>query len=394
MAIHRLTAAECRNVHKPGRYFDGLGLMLWVRRSKRKGWISKFWVQRIVVQGVRRDMGLGSCVFVTLAEARQLAHDNAKIARAGGDPRKGVATMPTFAGAMAEHLALKAGGWSEAHRRNWSRQMEIHALPKIGRMPLDAIRAADVLRVVNPLWHTSQQTGREVLRRVGDVLAWGVSLGHIKQNEAKSARAALGAQKKRKINHHGALDFPKVPVAIGDVLDSDATAAGARLGLAFLILCAARPKEVRGAKWAEIDIEARTWTVPSERMKAGREHVVPLSDAALSILDRAKATGKGSLVFPGRGGRPAGESAYAQALDRVGVLTATPHGFRSSFRDWASERTDAAPEVCELCLAHAIGNATYRAYARSDLLAKRRKLMALWGGYCLPTHDNVVTLRA
>ena len=388
MAIHLLSASFCRNVERPGKYSDGLGLMLRVEPSG-----AKTWVQRLTIHGKRRDMGLGSYQYVTLADARDMAYQNAKAARhEGRDPREDrrKVVIPTFREAMEQTIAVRLDGRTERYRKDWRRCLELHALPKIGAIRVDAVEMADVLRCVSPHWTTQPKLGKDLRQRLSAVFEWAIASGHRADDPAKLALATLPKQS-RKVRHLAALDFAEVPGAYQAIEETDGYA-GTRLAVQFVILTATRAAETRCATWAEVDMDAATWTIPAERMKARDEHVVPLSGAALDVLRQAAEIRSDDCVFPGVRGGPIGISAFRRLLERIGAK-ATMHGFRSSFRDWAAERTDTAREIAELCLAHAVGNQIERAYRRSDLRDKRRDLMERWAAYITRESGTVVQLR-
>ena len=410
MAKARLSAAFCRTVKRPGRYGDGHGgngLSLLVtkpsdtarERAAKRGeeppaFAGKYWTQRLTIRGKRRDLGLGSYEFMSLAEAREAAFENRKAARRGGDPlaeRRRTSTVPTFADAMEAVVEIRGGGWSPAVLRKWRQQMERHAIPALGGVRVDAIQTEDVLRVVSPHWHERPKMAREVRQRIGLVMAWAVAQKYRADNPADAALAALPKQRKP-VEHHAALPFADVPATL-EAIRADDTHAGTRLALRFLILTAARTGEVRLARWDEVDFGARAWTIPAERMKARREHVVPLSDAALDVLREAGAERRNEFVFPGSQGPAASNMAVNRLVKRLGIA-GTVHGFRSTFRDWAGERSGAPREIAELCLAHAVGSSVERAYSRSDLRDKRRDLMERWGAFCTARPGDVVKLHA
>ena len=382
--IRKLTAAGCRTA-PVGKHGDGHGLMLVV--SER----GKSWVQRLTVHGKRRDLGLGAFEFVTLAQAREIAYQNRRIARNGGDPlaeRAEKAAMPTFADAMERVIELRSKGWSATHARNWRSQMAKYAIPALGRMKVNAIRADDVLRAVSPIWHTRPKVARDTRTRIAAVLDWCVAQGHTTHNAAEAAlKGALPKQTKGTRNH-AALPYGDIPAALAAIRDADAYV-GTRLMVAFLILTAARSGEARGCRWAEIDMEQRVWRVPAERMKARRAHDVPLSDAAMDVLrEAAKLRDRTGLVFPSATGKVATDMVPANLLRKL-KLAGSIHGMRTSFRVWAAERSNAPREVAELALAHTVGDVVERAYQRSDLFDRRRSLMESWGAFCAPVADNV-----
>ncbi len=381
--MKRLTAAFVRTV-KPTdrlkRYGDGNGLYLLVKPGPRGG--GKSWVQRLAVHGVRRDIGLGGADLVTLAEARQKAWENRRVARAGGDPRTcGGRASPTFAEAVETVVALHRGTWRDAAgtEAQWRASLTAYVLPKIGHMPVHAVETADVMDVLTPIWTDRHTTATRVRHRIAAVMKWAIAQGHRPDNPAGEALAAALPRVEAARTHFRALPHAEVGAALARVRASDGLSV--RLALEFLVLCAVRSGEARGARWDEMDRRAATWTIPARRMKAGREHRVPLSDRALAVLDEAAAIRAGALMFPSpRSDRQLAPGTLGRLLKDLGV-DAVPHGFRSSFRDWAAETTDAPHAVMEAALAHAVRNPVEAAYARSDLFERRRVLMQAWADY-------------
>lgn len=345
------------------------------RRGPRKSY-----VQRVTIAGQRRDIGLGSTRWVTLTDARIAAQANRKVARNGGDPRAKRAAVPTFAEALEKVLDVQRGIWREGSKSEaqWRASLRDYAGTLMDRR-VDAIGPGDVLGVVAPIWNSKRETARRVRQRIGAVMRWSVAEGHRIDNPVDAIGAALPKEGQRQ-KHHKALPYAEVGEAIRMIRATRAHLS-TRLALEFLILTACRSGEVRGALWSELDLESATWTIPAERMKSSREHRVPLSPQALDVLARARESGNSSvLVFPTERGRTMSNSTMSKLLreNRVGAV---PHGFRSSFRDWASERTDVPGVVAEMALAHVEKDKTVAAYARSDLFERRRKLMAQWADY-------------
>ena len=379
-----------RAAKAPGRYFDGQGLFLLVEPTG-----AKRWKQRITVQGRRRELGLGPYPVVTLAKAREAALNHRREARDGGNPianRRRTRGVPTFAEAARKVFELRKGGWKGTkHAKDWAESMERHALPRLGERGVDEISTEDVLAVLSPIWHSKPTTAKRVRQRIGAVLTWAVAQGLRSDNPADVAKAVLARQSNGS-RPQRSLPYNEVSGAIATVRGSSATSA-VKLAIEFMVLTAARPGEVRGATWGEIDLEAQTWTVPASRMKAGREHRIPLSSRAIEVLHSARAVGDASgLLFPNRG-RPIGNTGFVQALGRLGI-DATAHGFRASFRTWAQEQTNIPREVCEAALAHTLKNKAEAAYARSDLVDRRRELMDAWARYLNPQPAAVVSLDA
>lgn len=378
-----LTAAKIRNISEPGFYVDGHGLHLKVEPSG-----SKRWVQRLMIRGKRCDLGLGSAALVSLAEARETAIENRKIARAGGDPiaeRRRASDIPTFEEAAKKVHDLHLPTWrNEKHSKQWLATLTEYVFPHFGRKKVDAITSADVLEALSPIWTAKPETAGRTRQRISAVMKWCVAQGWRQDNPAEAISRALPKRSKA-VKHRPSLPYQEVAGAISKVRDSEASDA-TKLALEFLVLTASRSGEVRGAKWEEFDLQAEIWTVPGERMKAGKPHRVPLSPRSLHILKQAEKLGdKTGLVFPGtKTGKPLSDATFSKLLRELGI-PCVPHGFRSSFRVWAAEQTNIPREVCEFALAHVIKDKAEAAYARSDLFEKRRKLMDSWAQYLAST---------
>ena len=377
----QLSAAFVRSVSRPGRYGDGrggFGLSLLVKYTSN-GRLSKSWSQRVRIAGRLTNIGLGSWPIVTLAEGRRKAIENRRAVEQGKDPRRG--GVPTFEQAVEKVIELhrrtwKPGGKSEGQ---WRASLTRYAMPKLGRMTVDKITTADVLSVLVPIWNEKRVTAQRVRTRIGAIMKWAVAKNYREDNPAGDALGAAlprGGVRKR---HFPALPHSQVAAALETVRTSGAWI-GLRLAFEFMVLTAARGGEVRLATWEEIDMEGRVWTIPAGRMKSGRAHRVPLSPAALAVLERAREIpGTTGLVFPSATGRTLSATAPSVFLHDLGI-EAVPHGFRSSFRDWTAENgVDHA--VAEAALAHVVSNATEAAYRRTDLFENRRKLMGDWAQY-------------
>ena len=363
----------------PGRHADGNGLYLFVQPSGTRSWI-----QRLLIRGRRRELGLGSVALVPLAEAREKALANRKLARQGGDPlaeKRRSQGIPTFAEAAMRVLDQKRAGWrNPRHSREWISSLKRFAFPRIGKVPVSEVRSADVLEILTPLWHRKVSTAKRVRQRLRAVLEWAVAMEYRIDNPCDRIGPVLGPQQDV-TEHMQALPHREVAAVIRRVRTSAGLPA-ARLALEFLVLTAARWGEVRGAEWEEIDRSERVWTVPARRAKTNRRHRVPLCGRALEILEAAQALEEAAspLVFTHGGGRPLHDSQLRRLLRELGVA-AVPHGFRSTFRDWAGEETDHPREVIEAALAHVVRNRVEAAYARSDLFKRRRVLMDDWARY-------------
>ena len=373
-----LTPAFVRNVSQAGRYCDGQGLYLDVRPSGSRGWI-----QRLTIRGRRTELGLGGFPLVSLKEAREKAFANRKLARDGGDllaEKRRAESMPTFAEAARQVWNQLRPGWrSPQHAQLWLKSLERYAIPRIGKMPISEVTSADVIGILAPIWHDVPPTARKLRQRIRAVMEWAVAMDLRPDNPCDRIGPVLGAQGGI-VRHMRALPHREVASAIETVRASNARTV-VKLAFEFLVLTAVRSGEVRGAAWAEIERDAGVWTIPALRTKGNREHRVPLCVRALQILEEARMLGRGSpLVFPGVRGKPFASTALSELLGEL-KIAAVPHGFRSSFRDWAAEETDHPREVAEAALAHKVRNQIEAAYRRTDLFERRRRLMDDWARY-------------
>ncbi len=381
-----LTAAFCRHVGESGRYADGNGLYLHVDPSG-----ARRWVQRLVIRGKSCVLGLGSLTLVSLSEAREKALGNRKLARAGGDPlgaRGRTAGVPTFAEAAEQVIAIHRDAWKdgEATAQKWRATLQQYAHPQLGEMGVDRVTTADVMAALLPIWSTKNETAQRVRRRIGAVMRWAIAQGYRSDNPAGEAVTAALPKRPRQVRHFPALPYGEVGAALAAVRVSQAWT-GTKLAFELLVLTAARSGEVRLATWDEFDLAAAVWTVPAARMKMNREHRVPLCGRAVDILGEAErlrdvvaSVERAGLVFPSRRGKVLSDMAMWKLVKQQ-RLDCVPHGFRSSFRDWAAEKTEHPREVVEAALAHVVANRTEAAYARSDLFERRRHLMADWAAY-------------
>lgn len=399
MAKHTLNKLSARGLAaatKPGRYGDGGGLYLVVSSDG-----SRKWVFRFAWNGKQRDMGLGAVRDVSLAEARVAANAARAHVRAGRDPiaerdcaRHAASGVPTF-GEMADQLieGIEHGFRSEKHRAQWRMTLTEYAGP-LRSKAIDAITTEDVLSCLRPIWQTKAETASRVRGRIERVLDAAAARGlRSRENPARwrgHLDALLPKRQKLARGHHAAMPFNDVPAFLTGLRKVEGVSARA---LEFAILTAARSGEVLGARWSEIDLEAKVWTVPAARMKAAREHRVPLSDRVVEILSALAAVKIGDYLFPGaKQDTPLSVMALTMVMRRMGQGQFTVHGFRSAFRDWAGERTHFAREVAEAALAHVIGDQTERAYRRGDALDKRRELMDAWARFCQGEAGNVVQI--
>lgn len=387
----KLTARKVETLRQPGMYGDGDGLYLRIGRTGAKSWIL-----RTVVHGKRRSLGLGGASLVPLAEAREKSRALRKVAREGGDPdaaRK--RERLTFEDAARRvHAALVPTFRNPKHAALWISALEAYAFPHFGARPLETIGTADVLKALGPIWTTKSDTARRVKQRIASVFDWAKGAGHYPhENPVNGLKKALPAVK-RKADHMDSLPWQDVPVFMAKLATREGLSARC---LEFIILTAARSGEARGARWAEVDLKAGTWTVPAERMKRGLIHRVPLSPQALAVLASVKGLDP-DLVFPSAqrakdgSAKPQSDMVFKALFLRMKREGFTTHGFRSSFRDWASESAHAEREVAEAALSHATGNEVERAYARSDLFERRRKLMDAWGRFCTGEQGAVVQM--
>jgi integrase len=370
----------------PGIYPDGDGLYLCVSASKRQTWVFRFsW------RGRRPEMGLGSLTDgIGLAEARKAALEARKEIADGRNPiearkekKRAAAGKPTFGAVAAALLEAKAREWrNQKHREQW-RIALTETAAALRTTSVDEIDTEAVLGTLKPLWTDKTETASRLRGRIEAVLDYAKARGHRTGENPARWRGHLAhlLPKRGRLarGHHAAMAYRDVPTFMSRLREIDAIAARA---LEFAVLTAARSGEVFGATWGEIDLENRVWVIPAERMKAAREHRVPLCDRAVEIVSQLAAAKVGEFVFPGRGARkPLSHVAMAKVLVRMGVEGVTVHGFRSAFRDWAGNETRFAREVAEAALAHVIGDKAEQAYRRSDALEKRRDLMTAWERY-------------
>lgn len=411
---HKLTALQVRNARAVGRYSDGDGLYLAITPGQGKSdpeAVNKSWLFIFTApDGRRREMGLGSLSRVSLGDARDAAEKARKLLIGGVDPieqrkaDKAAAVLNrqrvlTFKEAAAAFIKANKAEWkNEKHASQWTATLETYAFPKIGKLGVGAVDTGAVLSVLEPIWTTVPETASRVRGRIEAVLTWATVRGYRAGENPARWRGHLSEvlperSKVRRVKHHAALPPAELPAFMSDLRKQDGMAA---LALEFAILTAARTSEVLGAQWSELDLDARVWTVPADRMKGGREHRVPLSAQALAVLERVRKLhdAKG-LIFPSPNRRKAlSNMAMSATLSRMKRDAITVHGFRSTFRDWAGDHTEIPREVAEAALAHIVGDKAEQAYRRSDALEKRRALMQLWADYAdRPLGGGVVTLK-
>jgi integrase len=392
--LNRLTSLRVTRAKRPGLYADGGSLYLRVAPGGSKQWILRY----TALNGRMRDMSLGSLHTITLAEARERATDARKLRLDGIDPidhkrarlaalRAADARAMTFEQCAREFIRDNEAEWtSPKHRGEWESTLRTYAFPLLGSLPVAAIDTPLVLKVVKPLWERIPVTAKRLLGRIENVLGW-ATVHHYRsgdnparwQGHLEHALPALS--KVARIEHHAALPYAQIGGFMAKLREDSSVGSWC---LQFITLTAVRMGEALSAGWSEIDIANRVWVVPPRRMKGGREHRVPLSEPAIAVLKAMQAIRHNNWVFPGvREGRPIGENTvWRLAKAAAGDDTTTVHGFRSTFRDWCSERTTFPREVAEMALAHAIPNAVEAAYRRGDLFDKRRKLMDAWAEFC------------
>lgn len=419
-----LDALAVQRITEAGRHPCGPNLYLRVQLSAPDAAgmvkLSKGWIFRYAFAGKRRDMGLGPYPAVSLAEARRKAEDARKTVAEGKDPvaearaaAAAAGAIPTFEEAAGRYIAAHLDTWrNPKHRQQWANTLATYAFPVIGKMSVADVAVGDVLKVLEPIWKQKPETASRLRGRIETVIDWAIARDYrTAENPARwrgRLQQLLPAKTKiRRVEHHPALAWQEIGAFMAALR---AQAGSAARALEFCILTAARSGEVRGATWAEIDFASAVWTVPGERMKAGREHRVPLSDAALELLHRLRANhreafGKTAMpapddfIFPGgRLGRHLSENAMTVLLERMGRGDITGHGFRSTFRDWCAESTAYPREVAEAALAHTNKDRVESAYLRGDHLEKRRRLMQDWATFCSRSGAeqtaSVVSIRA
>lgn len=377
----RLSATALRANLEPGRYGDGDGLYLTVAKSGSRSWIC-----RVQKNGRRRDFGLGSAKKVSLALARERAAEVRSQVEVGIDPvaeRKRAQGIPTFREAAAKVFAENRKSWKNSkHRAQWLSSLERYAFPMIGEFSVSEIESTNVRDVLVAIWLEKNETARRVRQRIVAVIDWSIAEGYREHPLPMSAINKSLPKVKKREKHHRALPYADVPKFMRMLKRRESVG---RLAFEALILTATRSGEVRAALWSEIDLNRKLWTIPAERMKADREHVIPLTAAAISVFERAAKYRQlnSELVFPGaKRGKPMSDMTLTK-ICRDAEIDAVPHGFRSSFRDWVAEETEFDGDIAEMALAHAIANKVEAAYRRGNLLQKRRKLMDAWASFCI-----------
>ena len=404
---NKRTQADVAALNTPGLYRFAPGLYLQVKGADAKSWINRY-----TVNGKPRYMGLGSVRDVTFAQARKRVDELrvTKIAK-GIDPlaeeaaaaeqaRAAKAKAVPFSERAEQYIVAHEGTWRNAkHRAQWRSTLATYAFPIIGDVQAHEVTAAHIVEILRPIWSAKADTARKLRGRIEAVLDYAADPDDpLYRNPAAMTPQLLKklpklARRRKEDRHHPSLPYDQIAGFIVDLRRREGTAARA---LEFVILTAARTAEVLGARWDEIEEAGRVWIVPGDRMKSGREHRVPLSDAALAVLARARAASKGDVIFPSPPhDKPLSNMALLTVLKRMDRASITVHGFRATFRTWAAEQTNFPREVAEAALAHVIADDTEAAYQRGDLFEKRRKLMVAWAAHCeRPAGAAVIPMRA
>lgn len=408
--IAKLSALKVNRIAKSGMYSDGGGLYLQVTGDGKKN-VSRSWIFQFKVRGRERQMGLGPVHTITLAEARQKATECRKLRLEGIDPieaRRATrdqaklenAKAMTFKACAEKYIEAHRAGWRNAkHGDQWANTLATYAYPIFGAVPVQAVDVGLIMRVLQPIWTIKTETASRVRGRIESVLDWAKARGYRRGDNPARWRGHLDnllakQSKIQKVQHHAALSYGQIGTFVANLRKQEGIAARA---LEFTILTAARTGETIGARREEVNDDATVWTVPANRMKVDtKEHRVPLSPVATTLVKRALASHGGEFVFPGgKAKKPLSNMAMAAVLDRMGRDDITVHGFRSTFRDWAAEMTSFPREVAEMALAHVVDDKVEAAYRRGDLFEKRRKLMEAWAAYCAKpaTGGKVVSIR-
>jgi integrase len=391
-ASNKLSAVQVKSISESGKHHDGGGLYLQVSAGGAKSWIFRF-----MLDGRPREMGLGPVHAIPLAEARKRAAECRRMRHDGIDPIEArsaqrdekkleAAKSMTFDACAAAYIDAQKAAWKNAkHREQWPNTLKTYASPVFGSLPVQAVDVGLVMKALEPIWQTKSETASRLRGRIEAVLDWATVRGYRKGDNPARWRGHLdkllpARNKVQRVEHHPALPYDDLADFVVMLRKQEGIAPRA---LEFLILTATRTGEVIGARWDEIDLEQKIWVVPAARMKAGREHRVPLSGAAVAILEEMKKIRESEFVFPGgKSGKPLSNMAMLAVLKRIGRSDLTNHGFRSSFRDWAAERTNFSREVAEMALAHTVGDKVEAAYRRGDLFQKRRQMMVGWARFC------------
>jgi integrase len=387
-----LSAMAVNKQTKPGLYADGGGLYLQVTESGAKTWIFRF-----MMAGKRRDMGLGPLHTISLAEARQAAAECRKLKLQGIDPitkrqserlvaRVEVAKVNTFKQCAEAYITAHEPAWRNAkHGSQWRNTLTTYVYPVFGELPVNAVDTGLVMTVLEPIWATKTETASRLRGRVEAILDWAAARKFREGENPARWKGHLdkllpARGKVQKVEHHPALPYEQIGTFMKALREQEGIAAR---GLELQILTATRTGEVIGAVWDEIDLENKVWMIPASRMKAGKEHRIPLAPSAISLIETMQKLRVSTYVFPGgKKDKPLSNMAFLKTLERMKRSDLTAHGFRSTFRDWVAEKTDFSTEVAEMALAHTVGDKVEAAYRRGDLFDKRRMLMGAWGQEC------------
>jgi integrase len=374
--MSKLSATKIRALlEKPGRYSDGDGLLLFVRSPGQASW-----VVRVQHNGKRRDYGIGSAKLYGLSEARDRAWEVRRALKDGRDPRtlwqQPPALTQTFREAAEARFTAKAGDTGDKRAKQDKAMVAAHAYPSLGALQVQSIDADRIADCLRPIWTAKPETAKQVRSLIVRTLRFTRPDG-ADFTKALTAAIADKLPKQPRAGNFGALPYQDVPALMERLAGKTGIAA---MALRLLILCASRSGEIRGAEWAEIDLERAVWTIPAERMKMRKPHRVPLSPQALAVLEEAKAIRRADHIFPNTKGVVLSDMALTKVLRDMKVA-ATAHGFRSSFRDWAAEQTSAPGEIAEAALAHAVSSAVEAAYKRTDFFDRRCELMGAWGRF-------------
>ena len=391
---NKLTSLALKKITQPGRYSDGNNLYLKVEETG-----SRRWILRLSINGKRRDMGLGSFSFINLNDARELAHKYNKLAKSGIDPiqerlkEKGLSI--TLKECVYKVYALNKPTWkTELLGRQWINSFEHHVFPIIGHLSISQISSADIMNVLTPLWNSKHDTAKKLKQRLRVVFKWCRAQGYFTgDNPVELAEMALPRLKLNK-NHHKYIPYDQLPDFIRKLKTSTISRSN-KLAIEFAILTAGRTSEILKARWDEIDFNNRLWTIPKDRMKANKEHIVPLSDRSIAILKESqKYYPNAKYIFPSdiNLDKPLSKNTMLFAIQKRMNANATTHGMRTSFKVWASEVTNFQNEVSEMALSHSIHNKVEAAYRRGNLLEKRRLLMQCWSDYLNEANAEVIKL--
>ncbi len=389
-----LTVTEIKNLTKPGMYADRDGLYLNINKNGTKSWIYRYQLNR-----KRREMGLGSLKQLSLKEAREESAEARKLHKKGIDPkaqRDSQKHAPaatgtwTFDQCVETYLKAHSPSWKNAkHAQQWSNTLKKYASPVFGHLPIDQVDTGLVMQVLEPIWKTKTETASRVRGRIENILSWAITRGYHKGPNPALWRGHLSTllpkrTKVQKVVHHSALPYSEIGSFMQEVRTHPGLSARA---LELTILTATRTSEVLAARWEEIDLKAAIWIIPGDRIKSGREHRVPLSDQATSLLEELPRVN--DWVFPSYRNKPLSNMAMLTLLKKsMNRPDLTVHGFRSTFRDWATEVSSFPRELAESALAHVLTDKTEAAYQRGDLLEKRREMMQAWGDYCIKSVEE------